>query len=289
MNTRSVSIRAWRKPGILSTLLTGLLMLCSACSAQQQASKIYVLSATRGCKVTTYTMDGKQIDPEIPIGGFTCNGMVMDSDGNLLVSIRDRGVMKYDPSGRGKIFIANTGASSIAIDAAQNVYLLIPKDMDNWLIREYRPSGAGVAWPMTINLNNVSGIALNKSGRLFAISQGNAVVRMWEPDGRLLVQAIKTGDTPRAIAVGPDGKLFFANYMSVTSFVPDGKTPLWPPLKHANPLVGGIDNPTALYVDEQGWLYIGYNSGYVGMISPEGKPKGDAFMAREDIRAIVAR
>jgi streptogramin lyase len=215
--------------------------------------------------------------------------MVMDSDGNLLVSIRDRGVMKFSPDGKGKRFIGDTGASAIALDSQGNIHLLIAKDTDNWLVRIYQPNGVGVAWPATIKLNNVSGIALNKSGRLFAISQGNAVVRMWEPDGRLLVQAIKTGETPRAIAVGPDGKIFFANYMSVTSLLPDGKTPLWPALKHANPQVGGIDNPTALYVDEQGWLYIGYNLGWVGMISPAGKPRGDAFMAREDIRAIVAR
>ena len=66
-NARSVS-NAWRKPGIQLMLL--LLMLCSACSAQKPtAAKIFVLSANRGCKITTYTLDGKQIDPESPLAG----------------------------------------------------------------------------------------------------------------------------------------------------------------------------------------------------------------------------
>jgi hypothetical protein len=50
----------------------------------------------------------------------------------------------------------------------------------------------------------------------------------------MLVQAIKTGNTPRAIAIAPDGKIYIANHMSVTSFFPDGK-PYLPPLKHQNP------------------------------------------------------
>jgi hypothetical protein len=101
--------------------------------------------------------------------------------------------MKFSPDGKGKRFIGDTGASAIALDSQGNIHLLIAKDTDNWLVRIYQPNGVGVAWPATIKLNNVSGIALNKSGRLFAVSQGNAVVRMWEPDGRMLVQAIKTG------------------------------------------------------------------------------------------------
>ncbi|MBV9506226.1 MAG: hypothetical protein JO323_14595 [Acidobacteriia bacterium] len=288
MNARSVFKRAWRKPGIQLTLL--LVMLCTACSAQQPtATKIFVLSANRGCKITTYTLDGKQIDPEIGIGGFTCNGMVMDSHGNLLVSIMNRGVMKFNSEdGKGKMFIGAPSASAIAIDRKQIIHLLITKDTDNWQVRTFSPNGAGSAWPMTINLAYVSGIALNSEGTLYALSQGNSVIRMYEPDGRQLVQSIHTGDTPKAIAVAPDGKIYFANFLSVTSLLPDGKTPVWPALKHAAP-GGGFDNPTALTVGDDGTLYIGYNGGSVGIIGADGKPRGGVFQALPDIRGIAVR
>jgi len=120
------------------------------------------------------------------------------------------------------------------------------------------------------------------------VSQGNEVVRIFEPDGHQLIQTIKTGNTPRAIAVGPDGKIYVANFLSVMAFLPDGRL-AEPPLKHQNPESLGIDTPTALTVDAGGRLYVGYDTGYVGIINADGKPMGNAFMARQDIRGIAVR
>jgi len=294
MITRSVSKSAWRKPGMKLTLIATLLSMLCSCSVAQESSNIeqpehiYVLSAGRGCKITTYTMDGKQTDPEIPIGGFECTGMVIDAEGRILVSIRGRGVVSYAPNGKATLVVGSDGASALALDAQGRIHLLIAQDMDNWLLRRYKPDGTVISGQTSIKMNNVCGIALDRSGRTFAVSQGDQVVRIFEPDGHMLIQTIKTGDTPRAIAIGPDGKIYIANFLSVTSFFPDGK-PVYPPLKHVNTEVGGIDNPSALTVDEGGSLYIGYNSGYVGIINPGGKPRGNAFMAREDIRGIAVR
>ena len=232
----------------------------------------------------------KQTDPEIPIGGFDCTGMVMDAQGRILVSVRGPrgGVVGFAPGGRAMPLIGSAGASGLALDAGGHIHLLIAQDMDNWLVRRYKPDGTAIAGYISIRMNNVSGIALDGSGRTFIVSQGNEVVGIFEPDGRMLIQTIKTGNTPRAIAIGPDGKIYIANFLSVTSFLPDGK-PFQPPLKHQNPDSLGIDTPTALTVDGSGRVYVGYDTGYVGIINADGKPKGDAFMAREDIRGIAVR
>jgi DNA-binding beta-propeller fold protein YncE len=290
MNATRVSNCVGRRSGIKLTILTGMfLMLCSCSMAQetsntQEPSRIYVLSATRGCKITTYTMDGKQTDPEIPIGGFDCTGMVVDADGRFLVSIRSRGVVNYAANGKGTLLVGGTGASAIAIDESGRIHLLITQDMDNWLVRRYKPDGGPISGQFTIRLNNVSGIALDRSGRTFAVSQGNQVVRIFEPDGHQLIQTITTGNTPRAIAIAPDGKIYVANFLSVTAFLPDGRQ-FQPPLKHQNPETLGTDTPTALTVDAQGRLYVGYDTGYVGII--DGKSPRPAFVAREDIRGIA--
>jgi len=233
-------------------------------------------------------MDGKQVDPEIPIGGFECTGIVLDKEGRILVSIRNRGVVSFAPNGKPTLVVGSNGASALALDDSGNIHLLIAQDMDNWLVRRYKPDGTSIAGQISIRLNNVSGIALDRSGRTFAVSQGNEVVKIFEPDGHLLIQTIKTGITPRAIALRPDGKIYVANFLSVTAFLPDGRL-AQPPLKHQNPETSGIDTPAALTVDVGGRLYIGYYSGYVGIINADGKPKGDAFMAREEIRGIAVR
>jgi DNA-binding beta-propeller fold protein YncE len=293
MCTRSVPKSAGRRSGMKLTSLAALLLMQCSCSGAQELpniqddpSRIYVLSGGRGCKITTYTMDGKQTDPEIPIGGFDCTGIAMDAEGRLLVSVRSRGVVSFAPNGKATLVLGSSGASALALDESGNIHLLIAQDMDNWLLRRYKPDGTVIAGQTSIQMNNVCGIAVDRSGRTFAVSQGNQVVRIFGPDGQMQVQTIKTGSTPRAVALGPDGKIYVANFLSVTSFFPDGK-PFLPPLKHQNPNTLGLDTPTALTVDANGRLYVGYDTGYVGII--DGKSPRPAFMAREDIRGIAVR
>jgi hypothetical protein len=144
---------------------------------QDDPSHIYVLSAGRGRKTTTYTMDGKQTDPEIPIGGFDCTGMVFDAGGKILVSIRSRGVVSYAPNGKATLVIGSGGASALALDESGRIHVLAARDMDNWLLTRYKPDGTAIAGQISIKLNNVSGIAIDHSGKTFVVSQGNEVVR----------------------------------------------------------------------------------------------------------------
>jgi DNA-binding beta-propeller fold protein YncE len=255
-------------------------------SAIQEPSRIYVLSAGGGCQITTYTMDGKQTDPQIPIGGLDCTGMVMDAEGRLLVSIRSRGVVNFAPNGKGTLLVGCAGASALALDTEGRIHLLIEQDPENWLVRRYKSDGKAISGQLSIRMNNVSGIALDRSGRTFAVSQGDQLVRIFEPGGHQLFQTITTGNAPRAIAIGKDGKIYIANHLNVTSFLPDGKQ-FQPPLTHQNPETQGIDTPMALTVDAQGRLYVGYNTGYVGIV--DAKTPRPAFIAREDIRGIAVR
>ena len=280
MNATRASIAAGRRSGIKLTILAALLLMqCLSSMAQepsaiQEPSRIYVLSAGRGCQITTYTMDGKQTDPEIQIGGLDCTGMVMDADGRLLVSIRSRGVVNFAPNGKGTLLVGCAGASALALDTDGRIHLLIEQDPENWLIRRYKSDGKAISGQLSIKMNNVSGIALDRSGRTFAMSQGSQLVRIFEPGGHQLFQTITTGKAPRAIAIGPDGTVYIANSLSVTSFL-NGKQ-----FQLKNP--EGIDTPTALTLDAQGRLYVGYDTGHVGI-------DGKVFMAREEIRGIAVR
>jgi DNA-binding beta-propeller fold protein YncE len=287
MNATRVSNRSGRTPGAKLSTLALLPLMCSSCGAQAP-SRIYVLSGAHGCKVTAYTMDGKPTKPEIPIGGFGCTGIAIDGTGRILVAIRGprQGLMRFTAEGKGTQLIASEGASGVALDSSGNIHLLVAKGVESWFVRTFRPDGRPLEGQINIKLNNVSGIALDASGKTFVVSQGNQVVQSFDASGQPLSPAIKTGNTPRAIAVGPDGRIYVANFLSVTAYRPDGKQ-AQPPLSHRNPETLGIDSPMAIAVDDQGRLYVGYDTGYIGII--DGKSPRPAFMAREDIRGIAVR
>jgi hypothetical protein len=286
MNATRVSICAGRRPGRkLSTLALLVPMLCSSCGAAGP-SRIYILSGVHGCKVTTYTMDGKPTEPTIQIGGFGCTGIAVDAAGRILVAVRGPrgGVVSITPDGKATPFISSDGASGLALDSGGNIHLLVAKDINTWIVRTFMPDGRAFEGLINIKLNNVSGIAVDHSGKTFVVSQGNQVVQGFGADGRLSGPAIRTGNTPRAIAVRPDGGIYVANFLSVTASFPDGRQAR-APLSHRNPETLGLDSPMALAVDEKGTLYVGYDTGYVGII--DGKSPRPAFMAREDIRGIA--
>jgi DNA-binding beta-propeller fold protein YncE len=231
-------------------------------------------------------MQGKQVDPEIPLGGLGCTGITLDYGGNILVSDGGRGVDSFSPDGRRMSIVGGVSAQALALDKVGNIHLLISQGRDNYVARTYRPDGK-VLGQISMKFSLADGIAVDDAGRTFVLSQGHEVVRIFTPEGQMLVASVKTGSTPRAIALRPDGRMYVANFLSVTAYGPDGFTQ--PPLMHRNPDAGGIDNPMALGLSKDGSVYVGYESGYVGVLGPDGKPKGDAFMTRPEIRGIAVR
>src|SRR5262249_51763916 len=151
-----------------------------------------------GCRITTYTPDGKQIDPDIRINGSGCSGIAVDSAGRILVTSTgpNGGAVAFDEHGNGRQFIHTGTASAIAIDKDGIVHLLLAINLENYLVRRYRSDGAPINGQMLIKMNNVDSIAVDASGKLYALSQGNEMVRIYEPNGYQLVQTIKTGKTP---------------------------------------------------------------------------------------------
>jgi DNA-binding beta-propeller fold protein YncE len=235
-------------------------------------------------------MEGKQTDPDIRIGGIGCTGITVDSMGRILVTSvgPNGGVAAYDEHGNGSQFIHTGTASAIAIDKEHIIHLLLAVNLHMYLIRHYRADGSPINGQMVIRGDNLDSIAVDAAGKLYTLSQANSKVRMFEPNGYELVQSIKTGLTPRAIAITPDGKIYVANWITVSCYRPDGMMD-HPTLSHANP-DGGFDNPSALTVDQAGEIYVGYYNGLVAILDKDGKPKGDPFKAVEDeIRGIAVR
>jgi sugar lactone lactonase YvrE len=185
-----------------------------------------------------------------------------------------------DEHGNAKQFIHTGTASAIAIDKQGIVYLLLAVNLNFYLVRHYRADGSPINGQMVIKGNNIDSIAVDAAGKLYTLSQGNAKVRIFESNGYELVQSIKTGPTPRAIALTPDGKIYVANFTDVACYLPGGMLD-HPVLSHANP-EGGFDQPMALTVDGAGQIYVGYYNGFVAVLDKEGKPKGSGFMAATD-------
>jgi sugar lactone lactonase YvrE len=285
MNTRSVSLWAGRRSG--RKLLVGLALLLQGCYAGGP-SRILVLSADRGCKVVPYTLDGKEAGGNIWIGGYGCTGIATDAAGNVLVTIRapqGGGVWKFTPDGQRSLVIPSSGASALALDSNENVHVLIAQNMENWLVRTFRPDGTALGEPIRIRLSNMTGIALDRSGNLLALSKDDEVVKSFSPDGQPGPLTIKTGEIPNAIAVSPDGKIYVANNWTITTYSPDGKR-IHQPISWQIP-GSGLDTPVALTVDNGGILYAGFYNGWVGSINSQGTPLGPAFKSVREVRGIA--
>jgi DNA-binding beta-propeller fold protein YncE len=114
------------------------------------------------------------------------------------------------------------------------------------------------------------------------------MARIYEPNGYQIVNLIKTGKTPRAVAVTPDGKIYVANYLTVSCYKLSGNMD-HPVLAHPDP-DGSFDHPMALSVGDTGEIYVGYSNGLVAILDKDGKPKGNGFMAVEDeIRGVAVK
>jgi DNA-binding beta-propeller fold protein YncE len=257
------------------------LLLVASCKAQERP-KIYVLTQNHGCRITAYKTDGVQVDPDIRIGGYGCSGIAVDSAGRILVTSLgpNGGAMAFDEHGNGRQFIHTGTASAIAIGPQGILHLLLAINTDHFLVRRYRADGSPMNGQMLIQMNNVSGIAVDKAEKVYALAKGGEKVKVFEPNGYQMVQMIKTGSVPKAIALTPDGKIYVAAYQTVECYLPNGQMD-HPTLTHANP-DGGYDFPTALAVDHSGEIYVGYYDGFVAILDKDGKPKGDGFKAVEN-------
>jgi sugar lactone lactonase YvrE len=225
--------------------------------------------------------------------GAACSGITLGTDGRIYVSAMSPAKLKtFLPDGTPTPLALNGGggSSGIALDSQGRLFVLIPGEYNaDGLIRVFGPDMKQALPPFATHLNNVDGIAIDPSGKIFVASQGNQVIKAYDASGKPLDPTIKKGiNTPRAIALGPDGKIYAANYTNVTSYYPDGeRTP--ETITHINTQAGGPDVPMGIAVDPTGHLYIGYASGLLWLINPDGKPAGQGFMAQKSVQGIAVR
>jgi sugar lactone lactonase YvrE len=182
------------------------------------------------------------------------------------------------------------GTNALALDALGRLFMLLPgEDRNNGFIRVFTPEMKQAMPPIVTHLSLADGIALDPSGKIYVISQGDNVIKTYDASGKQTEPTIREGmKGPRAIAVGPDGKIYAANFTTVTTYYPDGeRTPQT--ITHINREGGGPDSPMSLALDAKGRLYIGYHSGLVWIINPDGKSAGEGFMARRFIQGIALR
>ena len=291
MSTRSVSTRAMRELGNYLTILGMLLCACSGCSATD-VSKIYVLTANHGCKVSTFSPSGEPLAPTFALHDFNCTGMVVDSEGSILVTLREPkgGLMKYSPDGQfvGRIIDA-ASASSVVLDAKGDFYLLLARSTQEWTVRKYTPQGTPAGVEFSFRLDNVPAIAVNGEGRICAPSKDNDVVRCFSPAGTIEPTAVKAGlNTPRAITIAPDGRIFTANFTNITIHKPDGQV-AGKSISFVAPTSGGLASPSALTTGPDGKIYVGFYEGLVGVIGADGKGQGKPFKVEQEIRAVAVR
>jgi sugar lactone lactonase YvrE len=257
-----------------------------------EISKIYVLSVDRGfCRVTAYTPQGEKTAPDIPVGGWGCTGIAVDSSGKIYVSrLAQIGhLVCYLPDGqKTKPTIDGVPADGIAVDRNGLMHLLLETDDNYGFIRTLTPEGASVNPTFATRLNHSSGIAVDGSGKLFVVAWGfNEMLKTFDPAGKESTPAIRAGiSRPKAVAVGPDGRIYVANHLNVTSYLPDGQR-IEPTISYRDPRSGTVESPTGLAVDARGTVYVGWAGGEIGRYEADGKPMGQVFKSIPEVRGIA--
>lgn len=145
-------------------------------------------------------------------------GLAFDKSDNLFASnyhggpTIDGGIIKIDPAGNGSLFadpgIARLGG--IAIDASENVY--VANFDPGGAIYQYSPTGTLLGIIDGSGLGNISGLAFDSSGYLYAATYAN-VIRKFSTDGTDLGNFTNVGlNSPLSIAFDSAGNLYAVNY-----------------------------------------------------------------------------
>ena len=238
-------------------------------------SKIYVVSTIGNTALSAYTPDGQPAFPVIALGGCSCNGVAVDASGRIFIT-ENTGttpMVAFNSDGRP---VANPiprfgpAAMGISIGPAGAFYVLAPDAHGKLAVDTFTSSGNRTL-PFVQFGPGPASFTVDKAGKIYIASQLGQVVKIYRIDGKDTGVAITSGlQAPRAVAVGPDGKIYVANLLNVTSYLPTGQQTNVT-ITHQSPT--GPDQPFALAVDASGKIYIGYyGRGGVGVYNPDGSP-----------------
>ncbi|GIF22149.1 WD40 repeat protein [Actinoplanes tereljensis] len=125
----------------------------------------------------------------------------------------------------------------------------------------------------------VTSVAFAADGRL-ATGSVDEVVRIWDPDGRLLRTLVGHAGPIRSVAFAPDGRLATAS---------DDKTVrIWNPDGHLlHTLAGGVDPVAAVAFSAGGLLAAGSDDGTVRIWDRDGQPRHELTGHTEPIGSVA--
>jgi len=251
------------------------------------ASTIYVMSTIRGNKITAYGADGKPSGPRM---GCACTSIAVDAAGKIYATNNWRETfLMFLPDGTKITPSLRVGGGSVTLDADGTIYLL-DGDAAGAVIKGFTPTGTPTGLVIHTKTRAASGLARDASGRFYVAFRNINVVKPYDAMGQPTTPTLSAGLTAaKAVAVGPDGRIYVANALSVATFLPNGQRTA-PTITSRNS-EGGFAEPSALAVDAGGWIYVGYYSvgwrhGKAEVYGPDGALK-TTFLTEEGVRGIA--
>jgi hypothetical protein len=168
--------------------------------------------------------------------------------------------------------VASGGLSSVAVDAAGNIYAA-----STWDLTVYARGATGDVAPIATiagsktELFNLNGIAVDGAGKIYAANYDGPApsITVYAPGANGNVAPIakvsgpRTGLEPQALAVDANGTVYVANVAAALASVtvyPPGANGDVSPQRLISGSNTGLFNPNGIAVDAQGDIYVS-NSG----------------------------
>jgi len=244
-------------------------------------------SGLGGGAIYQFTPDGV---PSVFAAGLTQpRGVGLDSSGNLFVATAfcdgskcqasRPTVLKIAPDGTQTIFAAlpaNFVAEGLAVDGADNVFVVAFEPFKQSIVYRFTPDGAGGPFGFLSHHPGTESFALacDGAGNLFAADAIAQTVYEFAPDGTRTVfagpDAFGTRGGPIGLAIDRFGNLFVSlfngvDFAGILEFASSGLE---------STFATGLDNPRGLAFDSGGNLYVGeipfFSSGDILKFTPSG-------------------
>jgi hypothetical protein len=186
--------------------------------------------------------------------------VAVDRDGNYVVlDASDRKVSVFDNVLKTMTWfdpglVAEIGLVSpqaVAVDGRNRYFLVDAETHAVFVLNEAgkAPSKWGEFGAGDGQFNTPLGIALDAEANLLVADSGNNRIKKCAPDGRFL-GAWAVDGAPRAVTVGPGGKVYVLAGRRILRFSPEGA------LEATLAAEAGFEDPRGLAVDGAGFLYV---------------------------------
>lgn len=247
-------------------------LFASVITLQAQTSTIYVLSLRGGKAITGYKADGAPLPLRIGEGACNCTGIALNQAGQIIESSNTttNQLQLFNPDGTAGKPIVHLGAAFFGVAASDDgrLFVISSGEKGEVVVNILLPGGMPAS-PSFRTQQSAAKIGLSHDGKKIYVSSADYNnVKIFDPHGNLIGKPFGAGiNVPRGVAVSRDGKIYVANEINVTTYDADGKK-LPIEMKHDHDGVPYL--PLSIAVDAEGTVYVGYQSGVVGVFNPDG-------------------